>query len=79
MAGVTEQGFTTKPVAEITTNLNSRFTAAFGTQFDVSPTSPDGVCIGIMADVLGDIWEKAEASYNAVSPSDTFGIGLDKN
>ena len=78
MAGVTEQGFTTKTVPEITTNLNSRFTAAFGTQFDVSPTSPDGQCIGIMADVLGDIWEKAEASYNAFSPSDTFGIGLDK-
>jgi len=78
VAGVTEQGFTTKTVPEITTNLNSRFTAAFGTQFDVSPTSPDGQCIGIMADVLGDIWEKAEAAYNAFSPSDTFGIGLDK-
>lgn len=78
MAGVTEQGFTTKTVAEITTNLNSRFTAAFGSQFDVSPTSPDGQCIGIMADVLGDIWEKAEAAYNAFSPADTFGIGLDK-
>lgn len=78
MAGVTEQGFTTKTVPEITANLNSRFTGAFGTQFDVSPTSPDGQCIGIMAEVLGDMWEKAEAAYNAYSPSDTFGIGLDK-
>ncbi|WJM94082.1 baseplate J/gp47 family protein [Pseudomonas brenneri] len=78
MAGVTEQGFTTKTVPEITANLNSRFIGAFGTQFDVSPTSPDGQCIGIMAEVLGDMWEKAEAAYNSYSPSDTFGIGLDK-
>lgn len=78
MAGVTEQGFITKSVAEITANLNSRFTAVFGTQFDVSPTSADGQCIGIMAEVLGDIWEKAEGAYNAYNPADTFGIGLDK-
>lgn len=78
MAGVTEQGFTTKTVAEITTNLNSRFIGAFGSQFDVSESSPDGQCIGIMAEVLGDIWEKAEAAYNSNSPSNTFGIGLDK-
>lgn len=78
MAGVTEQGFTTKTVPEITANINSRFIGAFGTQFDVSPTSPDGVCIGIMSDVLGEIWEKAEGAYHSNSPSATYGIGLDK-
>lgn len=78
MAGVTEQGFTTKTVAEITANLNSRFIGAFGSQFDVSESSPDGQVIGVMAEVLGDLWEKAEACYNSNSPSNTFGIGLDK-
>lgn len=78
MAGVTEQGFTTKTVPEITANINSRFIGAFGSQFDVSAESPDGQCIGIMADVLGEIWEKAEGAYHSNSPSATFGIGLDK-
>lgn len=78
MAGVTDQGFTTKTVAEITSNINSRFIGAFGTQFDVSPESPDGQCIGIMSDVLGEVWEKAEAAYHSNDPAATFGIGLDK-
>jgi uncharacterized phage protein gp47/JayE len=78
MAGVTELGFTTKTVAEVTADLNSRFIGAFGTQFDTSAESADGQCIGIMADVLGELWEVAEASYNSYNPSNTFGVGLDK-
>lgn len=78
MAGVSEQGFTTKSVAEITADLNARFTGTFGNQFDVSPEGPDGQTIGILAEVLGSVWEQAEASYNAYSPTNAFGVGLDK-
>lgn len=78
MAGVTEQGFTTKTVSEITADLNARFTGTFGNQFDVSPEGPDGQTIGILAGVLGSVWEQAEAAYNAYSPSNAFGVGLDK-
>lgn len=78
MAGVSEQGFTTKTVAEITSDLNARFTGTFGNQFDTSPEGPDGQTIGILAEVLGGVWEQAEASFNAYSPSNAFGVGLDK-
>lgn len=78
MAGVSEQGFTTKTVAEITSDLNARFTGTFGNQFDTSPEGPDGQTIGILAEVLGSVWEQAEASFNAYSPSNAFGVGLDK-
>ena len=78
MAGVTAQGFTVKAVSEITSDLNNSFIGAFGTQFDTSPESPDGQCIGIMASALADVWQQAEASYNAYSRSNAFGVGLDK-
>lgn len=78
MAGVSAQGFTIKTVPEITADLNARFIGTFGNQFDVSAEGPDGQTIGILADALGSVWQQAEASYNAYSPSNTFGIGLDK-
>ena len=78
MAGVTEQGFTIKTVAEVTSDLNARFIGAFGNQFDVSPEGADGITIGIIADVLGTVWLQAEASYNAFSPSAAYGVGKDK-
>ncbi|MGF6139031.1 baseplate J/gp47 family protein [Pseudomonas laurylsulfatiphila] len=78
MAGVTAQGFTTKTTAEITADLNARFIGTFGNQFDVSAEGPDGQTIGIIAEVLSGVWEQAEAAYNAYSPTNAFGIGLDK-
>ena len=78
MAGVTDQGFTIKTIDEITSDLNASFIGQFGQQFDVSAESPDGQTIGIIADVLADLWIQAEAAYNAFSPSAAFGIGQDK-
>ncbi len=39
--GVTENGFVRKPVADVVANLNNKFIAAFGSNFDISPESPD--------------------------------------
>jgi len=78
MAGVTEQGFAIKTVPEITSDLNARFIGTFGNQFDVSAEGPDGQTIGILAEVLGSVWEQCEAAYNAYSPTNAFGVGLDK-
>jgi uncharacterized phage protein gp47/JayE len=78
MAGVTVQGFQPKTQTEVTTDLNTNFTTAFGSQFDVSPSSPDGQVIGIMANTIANLWQQVEAAYNAYSPSNAYGIGLDK-
>lgn len=78
MAGVTELGFQPKTQAEVTTDLNSSFQTAFGSQFDVSPASPDGQVIGIMANTIANLWQQTEAAYNAYAPSNAFGVGLDK-
>ena len=78
MAGVTEQGFTVKSAAEITADLNAKFVGTFGSQFDTSAESPDGQLIGVVAKLLEDVWQQAEGAYNAYSPSNAYGVGLDK-
>lgn len=78
MAGVTEQGFTVKSAAEITADLDAKFVGTFGSKFDTSAESPDGQLIGIVAKLLEDVWQQAEGAYNAYSPSNAYGVGLDK-
>lgn len=75
--GVTENGFVRKPVADVVANLNNKFIAAFGSNFDISPESPDGQYIGIMADEIASCWEQAEQVFNAFRPGAVSGIGLD--
>lgn len=75
--GVTRQGFVRKPISVILSSLNSKFVAAFGKNFDVSPESPDGQIIGIVADEISECWNQAQLSYNAYRPGATEGIGLD--
>lgn len=78
MAGVTEQGFTVKTAAEITADFDAKFVGTFGSQFDTSAESPDGQLIGVVAKLLEDVWQQAEGAYNAYSPSNAYGVGLDK-
>lgn len=75
--GVTENGFVRKPVADVVSSLNNKFIAAFGSNFDISPESPDGQYIGIMADEIASCWEQAEQVFNAFRPGAVSGIGLD--
>lgn len=75
--GVTENGFVAKPVSAILASLNTRFQAAFGTTFDVSPESPDGQTIGIVADDIAACWAQAEQVFNAYRPGSVQGVGLD--
>lgn len=75
--GVTDNGFVRKPLAAIIDSLNNRFTAAFGSTFDVSPESPDGQVIGIVADEVDQCWNQAQLTFNAYRPGAVSGIGLD--
>lgn len=75
--GVTEDGFVRKPVTEVVKSLNNKFIAAFGTNFDVSPESPDGQVIGIVSDEIASCWEQAQQVFNAYRPGAVEGVGLD--
>lgn len=75
--GVTKQGFIRKPLEKIINDLNSKFIAEFGSSFDVTPESPDGQIIGIIADKISQCWDLAQGSYNSYRPGATQGVGLD--
>ena len=77
MAGITQQGFEIKTREEILTDINTRMQTSFGASFDVSPSSPDGQVIGIVADAVHECWLREEAAYNNFIPSKAFGQGLD--
>lgn len=75
--GVTDKGFVRKPLSTIIDSLNSKFTGEFGSTFDISPESPDGQVIGIVADEVDSCWNQAELVFNAYRPGAMQGIGLD--
>lgn len=75
--GVTDKGFVRKPIEAILDGLNNKFTAAFGSTFDLSPEGPDGQVIGIVADEISQCWGQAEYGYNAYRPGAMQGVGLD--
>lgn len=75
--GMTEEGFLLKPRDKILEDLNARMVAKYGVSFDVSPESPDGQLLGIIADAVHECWLREEAAYNAFIPSKAYGTGLD--
>lgn len=77
MYGITEEGFIVKPREQIVTDINTQLQTAFGTSFDVSPSSPDGQIIGAVADAVYESWLREEAAFNNFVPSKSFGQGLD--
>lgn len=75
--GVTDKGFVRKPLSVIIDSLNNKFTGEFGSTFDVSPESPDGQIIGIVADEIDSCWNQAELVFNSYRPGAMQGVGLD--
>lgn len=75
--GVTDKGFVRKPLSAIIDGLNSKFTAAFGSTFDVSPESPDGQVIGIVGNEISLLWEQGQYAFNSYRPGAMEGEGLD--
>lgn len=75
--GVTDSGFVRKPLSVILDSLNNKFTGEFGAGFDVSPESPDGQVIGIVADEIDQCWNQAQQVFNAYRPGAVSSVGLD--
>ena len=75
--GVTDLGFVRKPLTAVLDSLNNKFTAEFGSNFDVSPESPDGQVIGVVADEIDQCWNQAQQVFNSYRPGAVSGVGLD--
>ena len=75
--GVTDLGFVRKPLTVILNNLNNKFIAEFGSNFDTSPESPDGQVIGVVADEIDQCWNQAQQVFNSYRPGAVGGVGLD--
>lgn len=72
MAGVTDAGFESKSLATIQSDVENAVKAAFGESTPMSGDTNTGVLIGIMSELLSELWDLAEDVYNAGYP-DTAG------
>lgn len=83
MAGISDQGFTTKRMTEILSELRAQAVTLFqdlvppGQQVDVSDSAALGRLIALVSPSLADLWEAAQADYAAFDPNSAAGIALD--
>lgn len=76
MSGLTENGFEAKTFAQIISEIEEKYIAAFG-NIDLESESVVGQQIGISSAALAEIWAAAEAIYNAQFVDTATGISLD--
>jgi uncharacterized phage protein gp47/JayE len=76
--GLLPSGFSIPGQSDILDDINSREQAAFGNQWDVSADSPEGQLNGVFAAKLSELWEVAQAVYQAGGPDGAVGAALDQ-
>jgi uncharacterized phage protein gp47/JayE len=76
MTGLTESGFIKKTLDQIKADMEEAIIAVFG-QANVAPDSTFGQIIGIMSEVVSDVWDLAELVYNSQYPNSALGVSLD--
>lgn len=74
--GVTNEGFVRKRLDEILTDKNAGVRGVLGDNLNLSPESPDGQINGVYSESDANLWELAEACYNAFAPSKATGNTL---
>lgn len=74
--GITDTGFNRKRLDQLLSELNAEMKAIFGENFNVEPESPDGQVNGTISESNANLWEIAEAAYNAFNPSAATGVSL---
>jgi hypothetical protein len=75
--GVTPQGFSRKPLAQIIAELEAANVATFGPAVIQSAESPLGQINGLMANLLAIEWEHAEDVYQSYDPDQAEDVRLD--
>lgn len=74
--GLTAQGFKSKRLVDIQTDLENQLLAEFG-DINLDPQSIFGQQIGVFSKVLADLWENMEDVYFSQYPNSAEGISLD--
>lgn len=75
--GPTPAGFVAKPLAQCLADLQAQWLANVDPTADLSPTTPEGQILGIIAQNEADLWELGQAAWNAYNREDVEGAGLD--
>jgi uncharacterized phage protein gp47/JayE len=75
--GLLSTGFSAKPLLTIKSELEAELKAAFGASIKVTPQSVFGKLIGILADRESELWDLAQAVYNATDPDKATGAALE--
>lgn len=75
MAGLTREGFTSLSYAEIVARISSRLEVA-NPGIDLSPESPDGGLVKIIAFEVAQAWAELKLVYNSNNPKVAEGGGL---
>ena len=76
--GITQDGFNLKRLPEILEDKNNITRQALGENIDLDPQSPDGEINGLISLSDANLWELAEACYNAFDPRSATGKALSK-
>jgi uncharacterized phage protein gp47/JayE len=66
-----------KPLAAILSDLETQVLAAFGQDYDLSPQTPDGQMLGIVAAQCASVWELIQIAFNQFNREDAEGASLD--
>jgi len=75
MAGLTREGFIPLNYDEIVTRISDRL-EVFSSGIDLSPESPDGQLVNIVAFELSQVWNELGLVYNSYNPDLATGDGL---
>lgn len=75
--GVTQAGFAVKPLSAILSGMQASVLGVFGQDYDLSPSTPDGQMLGILANEYSALWEIFGACWNQFNRADAEGASLD--
>jgi uncharacterized phage protein gp47/JayE len=75
--GVTPAGYVTIPLATRIAQMQADVLATVDPQFDLSPATPDGQILAIVANTAASIDELGQVIYNGYNRDDVEGAGLD--
>jgi uncharacterized phage protein gp47/JayE len=75
--GVVESGFIAKPLTQILSEIEADEKAALGDTIDFSPQESLGQLNGIFSERVSEVWQLAQAIYDAFDPSAASAAQLD--
>jgi hypothetical protein len=75
--GISPAGFSIKPLTQILADYQASWLANVDATADLSPTTPEGQILGIIANNDAELWELAQAGWNAFNRQAVEGAGLD--